>query len=342
MDSKVAKFKELIDASSKILITSHISPDPDAISSVLALGRTLELNYPDKSVRMALEERPAKDISFLEGYNSIHFGPLMGEFEAFKPDLVVIVDAMSYRRVSRQGFEKLTELAKSNESKLAIIDHHTKEGLESNDLYINDRLAATALQLYLLLFKEMNLKKPANIADTLLLGIVTDTGRHRYDDPHHRVTFGVVSDLIDAGASIEQLENRLDRYTSDEMRALSDLAGHMTDSGKGYSYTFIGDDLADKQYNAPSFKMACEVFTSQFMRNFEQNKWGFIVYPEIIDGQKTYSVSFRAVSGEKDVSKIAGQLGGGGHVQAAGAKNIKASTVDEAVRTVEAAIEATA
>src|SRR5437868_1046243 len=100
MEAEVNKFKNLIEESSRILITSHTSPDPDALASLLLMGTTMMLNFPDKKVVMVLEEQPS-GLDFLNNYQQIKFAPLNEQVNHFTPDLFIIVDANSYRRVSR-------------------------------------------------------------------------------------------------------------------------------------------------------------------------------------------------------------------------------------------------
>jgi phosphoesterase RecJ-like protein len=256
-----------------------------------------------------------------------------------RPDLFILVDAMNFQRVSRVDGDDLKRLIKDElRAKLAILDHHTQVGLESSDVYINSGLPATAQEVYRVLFKELNMKKPDGYAQTTLLGIVSDTSRFKYKNPAHRQTFEVVSELLEAGASIEALEYRLDRYTTQQMAAFSVLARNLTDSGEGYTFSYI--DTPDIDVNdTESVKVACEIFTDRYIRNIDDNYWGFIVYPEDINGRPAYSVSFRSINDLKDVSAIAERLGGGGHKAAAGAKGIGASSAAEAVKKVQALID---
>ncbi|MBI2285210.1 DHH family phosphoesterase [Candidatus Saccharibacteria bacterium] len=334
------EFQHFVENSKKILITSHISPDPDAVCSTLLLGRSLKLEYPSKNIEMVIEEQPARDISFLEGYGDIKFNKLLEIAKEIKPDLIIIADAMNYERVSRSDGAAIRELAREElGSKLIIIDHHTEIGLESSNLYINNHLPATVQEIYELLFNSLGLEKPSGFAEATLLGIITDTSRFKYDNPKHRQTFGLVSDLLDAGASIESLEYRLDRYSILQMKAVANLSKNITDSGRDYSYSFIDDDLKkDASKNPDDFKMACEEFTNGYVRNIDNNYWGFIVYPEFVNGDTVYSVSFRSVGGHKDVSLIAGMLGGGGHKAAAGAK-FSAKNIEDALDKVRQAVE---
>ena len=338
--SQASDLKGLIEGSNRILVAAHISPDPDAFCAALLMGTTLKLNFPDKNTQIVLEEEPGRDLSFLTGYNDVKFGNVLGAAREIKPDLFIILDAMNFQRISRSDGDELKRLVEDElKAKLAILDHHTDIGLEKSDVYINSGLPATVQEVYRVLFRELNLKKPDGFAQTALLGIVSDTSRFKYDNPAHRQTFEIVSELLDAGASIENLEYRLERYTKQQMAFFGILAKNLTNSGNGYSFSYI--DQADATSNGTeAVKAACEIFTDQFIRNIEGNYWGFIVYPEEIKGHLAYSVSLRSARGAKDVAGIAGKLGGGGHKSAAGAKGIKASNALEAVKKVQAVIDA--
>lgn len=339
MEEKNNQLLNLIDQAKKILITTHISPDPDALSSALLLGCTLSLNYPLKQVVVNLEESPIDDLSFLAGYDTLKFQPLLATLQSFKPDLFIIVDANSYQRCSRHNSQSLKDYVQSHsqELKTIIIDHHEPTGKDEVDLYINNRNPATVQEVYQLLFKGLSLKTPSGYAEMTMLGIISDTNRFKYLNQKHRETFKLVSDLIDAGVSIEKLENRLKHYTRDEIVILGNLATNIV-SGAGYSYTYISDDIAQswrRQAKAPeSLKIACELFANLFIRNIDGNPWGFIVYPDLLAPAGQYSVSFRAIGGSVDVSAIAARLGGGGHKPAAAAK-VQAENVQQAVDTIK-------
>lgn len=339
---EVKKIKQLIDGSSKVLITSHISPDPDALCSVLLLGQTLKKNFPQKQIKLALEETLAWDLSFLQGYADVEFGSIVNQAKKLEPDLIIIVDAASLDRVSRNDSDELKKLVSEQNIKMAAIDHHPKEESLEVDIYINDKKAAAVQQIYELAFNKLGLEKPDGYAETTLLGILRDTGRFKYDNPDHKKTFELVSQLLDAGASIEKLEFKLERYSQEELEVLAHLIGNSKDSGQGYTYTFVNDDFAEKWESdgktQSGLKAGSDVFSGQFLRNVGGNFWGFIVYPEFKSNPKSYSVSFRSVSGGVDVAAIAAKLGGGGHEPAAGAKNIQAKNIAEAIQKVERVI----
>lgn len=339
MEEEVKKLKQLIETSERILITSHISPDPDAICSVLLMGTTLSTNYPSKKIVMNLEELNPS-LGFLKGYKSIGVEPLVTAVSQTKPQLIIMVDAMNYGRCTRGDAAKVAEKAKEMGSKLAVIDHHEPVDVADNEVYINQNSPAAAQDAYEILFQHLKYKKPEGSGETAMTGILSDSARFLYDNPRHRSTFRVVSELIDEGVSIELLENRARRYSSDQITVLGELAKNLRLSD-GYTYSFISDDFTrqwiEDGKSADEFKHGCELFVSGFIRNIGDNKWGFIVYPDLTAGKGRYSASFRALGNIKDVAEIARKVGGGGHKPSAGAK-YSADSVEDAVEKVKAVI----
>jgi phosphoesterase RecJ-like protein len=339
----VSNLKKLIEDSSKILVTSHIAPDPDAVSSALLVGRTLSENYPNKEITTALEEEPLTDLRFLAGYDTLTFKNIKQLINDTNPDLLIVVDANTYNRISRSEAEEIRDYAQKHKGalKTVIIDHHEPDGREDVDLFINNKRPASAEEVYVICFELLKLKKPHGFAETTLLGIVSDTQRHKFDHPGYRETYRIVADLLDAGASIEKLESRLDRYTEAELKVICHLAANIVDSAMGYTYTFISDDFAkqwqDKNLPTADLRNGVEFFTDRIIRNFENNDWGFVIYPDSLSGKNYWGVSFRSISGAKDVSAIARKLSGGGHKPAAGAK-IKAQNTAQAIEKVKEAI----
>src|SRR3972149_11869641 len=96
----INQFKSLIKNSQKILITSHISPDPDSVCSTLLLAQALQSNFSDKEVVINLEELP-EGLEFLKGFERIHNKPLDESLRSFRPDLFIILDANSFARCTR-------------------------------------------------------------------------------------------------------------------------------------------------------------------------------------------------------------------------------------------------
>jgi phosphoesterase RecJ-like protein len=175
MQADAKKLQELIESNDKILITSHISPDPDAVSSLLLTGVAINANFPQKKVAMVLEEEPVM-LKFLDGYNEIIFQNIAEAVKEQLPDLIILLDGNNFDRVSRHDGDKVRQLIADRQIKTVIIDHHELTGRDDADILINRHDPATAQTAYELLFKDLGLNQPAMAAQTALTGYYADTG----------------------------------------------------------------------------------------------------------------------------------------------------------------------
>jgi len=339
MTEQAEQLKHLIESSRQILITSHISPDPDAIASTLLLGTTLAANYPDKQIAMALEEEP-EGLDFLSGYERIQFGPLVDSLEKFSPDLFFLLDGVNFDRVSRHGGQKVRDYIKQNAVRTVTVDHHQPTGKDEVDIYINQGNVSTTQDVYEICFDQLHLQKPPDYGETTMVGIYSDSGGFVYINNRHQQMFKIVSDLLDEGVSLETVRNRLNRYSQDHLQAMAAFMANLK-SEQDYNYSYLSDEFAQawsKANKSPvTMHTGAAFFVDQYIRNSGGKSWGFIVYPNLILGEGYYSVSLRAPSDGLDVAKIANRLGGGGHKPAAGAK-IEATSVDEAIQKVQQVI----
>lgn len=335
MNENAQKLKELIEASERILITSHIGPDGDAVSSSLLLYKTLSLNYPEKQIHVSLEEK-SYGLDFLPGVSQLEPKPLLQALEKLNPDLLIILDANNIGRVSRNA-EGARDYISKEKPKLVIIDHHEPENVEPNGLFINNSSPAVTLDVYEIFLEKLKYRRPDGYAEIAATGIYTDTGGFINRNLNFRKTFEVVPKLIADGADFERIASELNRVSDKGFEVLRELVNN-TDFGDGFTFSFISDELAaDKNY-VEAIRQATDIFRSELLRNIDGRNWGFIVYRDALAASPTYSVSFRAISGTKDVSKLAARLGGGGHKPAAGAK-FEARSVEEAIKRVQSVIK---
>lgn len=327
------ELKSLIESSKRILITSHIGPDGDSISSSILLGKILELNYPDKKIVISMEERPV-GLNFVAGIDQIEFQPLELALKSSSADLLIILDANAMHRVSRHP-EEVEHFLASSGIGVAVIDHHEGMEIAEADIYINDHSPAVTLDIYDIFIDKLGLDKPEGYAQTTMTGIYTDTGGFVYRNLNFNRVFDVIPKLLADGADIEKLVNDLNTISEKSLAILTELLEntHLEDD---YTYSFISDKTATKD-NHEALVPAEDLYKAQFLRNIEGRSWGFLIYRDVLAEDSVYSVSFRAQTGAKDVSAIARALGGGGHKPAAGAK-IECPSIEEALAKVKAAI----
>jgi len=337
----VDKLKKLIEDAQKILVITHTGPDPDAFCSLILAGTTLELNYPDKQVRMSTEEQTG-DLKPLAGYEKVRLQKLDAAINEHKPDLIIMVDAMNFGRCTRGEAMLVSQKVKERGIKLAIIDHHEPVSVEDNDVYINQNSPAAVQDVYETLFTHLGLKKPAGYAQTTLLGLYSDSGGFVYETERYKQMFNLVVELVAAGAKLETINSLLHQFSSDTMAAVAELSKNLSHE-QDYSFSFVSDEFTnDWQAQGKNFdqlKLGVAHFVNEYIRNIDGRQWGFVIYKDLAAGDNVYGVSLRALGGTTNVAKIAEKLGGGGHIPSAGAK-IKAPDVGAVLKQVQEAIDA--
>lgn len=334
MEPDLSTLSKLVQNAQTILITSHIGPDGDSVCSSLLLSSILRENYPNKQVQVSLEEKPF-GLDFINGVSELTIVPLKDSLNGLKPDLVIILDANTVDRVSRDP-EAVRSWLNTSTAKVAIIDHHEPHNTEKNDIYVNNASPAVTLDIYEIFIEGLGLRKPSGYATTALTGIYTDTGGFVFRNLNYQKTFEVVPKLIQDGADLEEISSNLTKISDEAVYVLKELLDNLT-INDDHIWTFLSDETAGSEAKLEPVRQALDIFRSQLLRYVEGRPWGFVVYKDVLAADSTYSISFRAISDTEDVSELARRLGGGGHKPAAGAK-LKASSVEEAVDKVKTAI----
>ncbi len=288
---------ERLHASQRPLLIAHPRPDGDTIGSTLALR--LALLSLGKAPRVACVHPLPENLAYLPG---------AAAFEADVPedadiDLVVAVDMSD---LSRTG--GIYKSGWAGRYALLVIDHHKTNGAFGDVNLIEAEAAATAIPMARLI-AGLGVPLRDDIATCLLAAIITDTRGLRTET----VTPAVlrwVSELVEAGGDyLGVMQKTLDAVPYRQMRAW----------GIALSRLQLEDDIA---WTALTLEdkaaLGIEDYDDLDLGNLlaqtreAQLQASFL---EMRDG--TVKVSLRARPGF-DVAWIAGRLGGGGHVQAAG------------------------
>lgn len=280
-------------AAQRVLVTSHVRPDGDAVSSVLALG--LALQAKGKQVQMVLADGVPADFKHLHGWAEV-------VRSAVAPvDLVVTVDAATQDRCgeSLSGFPKVD----------INIDHHISN-TNFGELNLVDPAAVATCALLAEHFPILGLEFSPAVLDALLTGILTDTMGFRTSNMTPKA-LRLSADLVEQGADLPALyERALLRRSFQAMRYWG--AG-LTSLQQEGGLVWGSLTLADRK--AASYPGNDD---AELINNISMIEGAAItvLFVEQADGQ--VKVSWRSQGGH-DVSRIAAQFGGGGHVAAAGA-----------------------
>lgn len=293
---QVEELYEKIAKAERILLTSHIRPDGDAVGSVGGLYHIL--SDIGKRVTVVLADPPpAAFIHAVDGISIKSFDQLEKPY-----DLAIVLDSGSIDRIGcpHNPFEL---------GEIITIDHHiTNEGA---GLSIIEATVSSTCELVFRLFMDgYPLSKKA--ADALYMGIITDT-RSFQNNNVSPTTLACAAALLNLGADRPNLQKNMNNSkTIIELKILAQgLSKAHYDLEKGLAWVGFDLDYLKSLNATPNQIWIANIFSSLLI----PREIGISITAVEMQENKT-QVEFR--SKEKDVSKIAQFFGGGGHVQASG------------------------
>jgi phosphoesterase RecJ-like protein len=288
------EIKERLSSSKRLVITSHVRPDGDAVGSLLGLG--LALRDAGKSVQMVLVDGVPSSFRFLEGSELIRQAP-DGEFDTF-----ITVDCADFKRTGK-AFQGLP-LPDIN------IDHHiTNENFGKINLIEADEVATAAILTNHMPQWGLQITKP--VAAALLTGIVTDTLGFRTSNTTPEA-LRQAADLMEKGVDLPQIYmNSLVKKSFPAARywgaGLSSLEGK---NGIVWA-TLTLEDRKSAGYGGNDDADLINMISA-----IDGNKIGMVFVQQKDNHVK---ISWRALEPGVDVSQVAKFFNGGGHAAAAGA-----------------------
>lgn len=326
--SNVDKMVEMVKEAKHLLISTHKSPDGDAIGSSLALKQAME--KLGKTVSVVVPDAFPAFLNWMVGKGDIlQFDQQQQEVaKALKQaDLVISLD---YNTLSRVG-KDLEQLLRADQTPKLIIDHHREPEENAFVAGMHDIHASSTCQLvydFITAFDVSGLidKKTASC---IYAGIVTDTGSFRFRSTTAK-THRVVANLMDLGLEPNDVYNEIfDTNSLDRIKLL------------GY--------VLDKKLTVfPDMELAHISLSDEELKKFNYKSGdteGVVNYPLSIEGINVSCImkenggiirmSFRS-KGNIDVNQFARKyFNGGGHLNAAG--GMSELSLDDTIVKFEAA-----
>ena len=285
---------ELLKKYDTVIIHRHTNPDGDAMGSQIGLKNLLLDNFPEKKVYVVGDG--AGRFSFMDG-------SVMDEIsdETYRGALAVILDSAEHSLVSDDRYT-LAE-------KTLRIDHHIFCE-KFADVEIVETAFESCAGLVTHLAREWGLTINTSAAKALFTGIVTDSGRFRYDSTTPR-TFSDAAFLLEKGFNPTEIYDKLyvDDFSMIKMRAGFVLDIRFTKNNVAYIYS-------DRQ-KVDSLGVS-DFTVSRGMVNVMAEIRGvdvWVNFTESTDGTVLAELRSRNL----DINKIAVKYGGGGHLKASGA-----------------------
>lgn len=289
MYNRVLKF---IREAKTIIIHRHSRPDGDALGSQIGLREAIKATFPRKEIYMVGDMTPRYE--FMGKMDEV-------EDEKYKDALVFVLDTSEQSMISDERYLTGKHLIK--------IDHHiSKESF--GDVEIVDTSYESCCGLVAFLIDRIRLKMTDYGAKSLYTGMVTDSGRFRYDSTTS-MTFEIASKLLKHNFNINEIYNHLytDTLEMVKLRAQFTMKFKLTDNNVAYIKT-TQEEM--KEYNVDIFSISRNmVNTMAGIKGI--NIW--VNFTEDVDGRVIAEIR----SSKYNINNIAVKYGGGGHKAASGA-----------------------
>lgn len=288
-----------VRASKRVLLTTHMLPDGDAIGSLLALNSLVRRLGAE--TRLIISDPVPVYLQFLPGWQQIEL-PDAVENEQF--DLMISIDSADLERLGKSGAVFLR-----HEQSIQMDHHQTNTRFAKYNLVMDDLPASGCLMGRL--FREAALPYTRDEAIWLYTAISTDTGNFCFSELSAG-TFELMADLMRAGLPIVDVARELHLMRE---RAHVLLLGRALNSLR-----FLADGRISAMRLTKQDFIDCGASGEHMDR--------IVNYGLYIPGvQLAYLASEAEEEGSKfslraiapyEVADVAASLGGGGHAQAAG------------------------
>ena len=284
--------------SSKILIFCHNRPDGDTLGCAFALKHALEQVDGKIADVVCAQTVPEKYV------------PLDFIGKTYLPneitrsyDCHIAVDCASEIMLGDSY-----GIFIRNENTINV-DHHVSNERYAKLNYVENKASCCEIMYGLVSYLGRELSE--NVVNSLLLGVVTDTGNFMHNNVT-KSTLQTASELVGLGASLNRISYAMFKNQPIQRAKLyAHVINNMRffEDGKISIISIFKSDF-EKFY-------ATQDMTEGFI-DFPLSIEGVMVAVSIMESKlNTYKVSFRS-KGNFNVNKVAAEFGGGGHVNASG------------------------
>ena len=289
-------FQELlaqIKAHNTIIIHRHKNPDGDAMGSQIGLKQLLKDNFPEKTVYAVGDNA---------GHYSFIAGSEMDEIpdSAYADALAIVLDTSARHLIADDRYPTAHATAR--------MDHHIFVETIC-DTEITDTSYESCCGLVTEFALQCGLTLSPASAKALYTGMITDSGRFRYDSTSSN-TFRLASELMKQKFDLNDIYRQLyaDDFPRVRLRAQFVLKIKFTDCNVAYIYT-TKEELAE--LNADIFSI------SRGMVSTMSDIKGVDIWVNFTETEQGVLCELR--SSKYNINPIAVKYGGGGHAKASGA-----------------------
>ena len=284
-----------IEAYKTIIVSRHIRPDGDAIGSTKGLVKILRDTYPDKKIYLVNDDY-SDYLAFLGGEDTV-------PDEIYNGALLIVIDTGTEDRISNKNYKKAKEIIK--------IDHHIDDKPYGDISWVEDFRSSACEMIadFYFTFKD-RLKISKEAATFIYLGMVTDSGRFRYEGVTGE-TMRLAGALLDLGVDTEKLFAHLYVDDIETLKLKSFVYDNIKITKNGVAYIYMSEAV-QKKFNLTQEAASDVVSELSAIR-------GSLIWIAFIDNKKKGQIRVRLRSRFLGVNELGNKYHGGGHKMAAGA-----------------------
>lgn len=307
----LSAIRDRLAAAQRVVISSHIRPDGDALGSelavaraLLALGKTVLVLNADAAPRnldWLVEQQPN---GLVQRYER---GRLSQAEAVAHADLLLVVDTNAKHRMGAVG-----DVFGQAQAPVLLIDHHPNPETWFAASCVRTEAAATAEIVYDLLAGLDPALITPEVATALYVGIMTDTGSFRYSATTPR-THAITADLLERGGiTPEPIHIALfDGRSTASLRLMA--AAFQT------IQTHYDGRVATLYVTQETIRQTGAFFDeTEGLVNYALSLDGVVAAVILLELPSGVKASFRS-KGDCPINGWAGRFGGGGHPNASGA-----------------------
>ncbi|MDO4767598.1 MAG: bifunctional oligoribonuclease/PAP phosphatase NrnA [Pseudomonadota bacterium] len=317
MTPPLRQIAEHLRATDNFLVTSHVSPDGDALGSMLAVGEVLDAM--GKQVRLFNESGLPERFRWLSPRQEI-----LRDLPDTEPETIIVLDCGSPQRAG-------TLLAPWLSSKTVVnIDHHLDNPLFGSINWVDQRVSSTG-EMVGMLARELNVPLAGLLGEYVYLSLISDTGDFCFSNTRPE-TLEMAAEILRLGLLPGPFhEQRQSTGTINQLRMRGTVTQQATLHSQGrISLISFTRELFRQTGTGPEDTEGL-VNRVLYLRGVQ----AAIATREEDNGSIKFSLRSK---GDVNVQAVAARFGGGGHRNAAG--GTLDMSVDEAGRTLVDAVAA--
>ena len=284
-----------IENHQRIIIHRHLNPDGDAIGSQVGLKHLILENFPHKEVYMVGD--PAGRYSFMDD-------SIMDEIpdEAYPDALAFVLDLSAHHLAADKRYQTA--------HKTIRLDHHISGPEKFCDIEIADPTYESACGLVTAMALELNWEINRIAARSLFTGMVTDSGRFRYDCTTAR-TFRLAAALSRQDLDTNEIYRNLYTSSLEEVKIRSQFINRIQQTEHHVAYLYNDLELI-RTLPMDTFGI------SRGMVSVMADLRGIDIWVNFTETPEN-NILCELRSAKYNINPIAVKYGGGGHEKASGA-----------------------